>query len=548
MWADPNITASFLPDGTPTEGYTSSLYAMLDAIAPTAVWQREFAWALQTWASVSNLNFRLVADDGSPTGTSGLAQGDPRFGDIRLGAHPLDGYVAYAYYPSSTTKGGDIFLNPAYTLQVGGYPDLYSILLHETGHALGLGHSTEGTVMYAYITGVYTGLTADDIAGIQAIYGARQPDAYDAAAANDGFTAATALTISSTGAATLSADLTSLADVDYFRVAAPANADGTLTVAVDARSLSLLAPKLLIYDATFNLIGSADAGAAYGTAAIVRLSGLTPGQTYYVAADGATNDVFGMGAYRLSVQFGVTGDPGPEPPPDSPPPADRFEPNETPAAARELGKLNSTSQTGLTVHSATDTDYFTFTARSSATYRITIRFTHAKGNLDLIVTDASQRILSAGTGLADNESVSMALVAGQRYYIKVFSPSGQLNVYDLVIEKVGSSAGGPGKGGKGKAMLQGDSGHGTYLAGLGSSEETDHDHDSAGTGRGSQRTPARSGHSQLPPAAPANARADHGSAQQRSAGAASTVRPYAFSEAFSVFDGGPLFANPLSAG
>ena len=35
----------------------------------------------------------------------------------------------------------------------------------------------------------------------------------------------------------------------------------------------------------------------------LNLTGLTPGQTYYVVADGATSDVFGMGAYVLDVQF-----------------------------------------------------------------------------------------------------------------------------------------------------------------------------------------------------------------------------------------------------
>src|SRR5262245_24295934 len=67
-WASPNISGSFLPDGTSSQGYSSSLFATLDAVAPTATWQREFARALQTWASVSGLNFYFVADDGAPSG------------------------------------------------------------------------------------------------------------------------------------------------------------------------------------------------------------------------------------------------------------------------------------------------------------------------------------------------------------------------------------------------------------------------------------------------------------------------------------------------
>jgi hypothetical protein len=170
-WANPNITASFLPDGTSTEGYSSSLYATLASTGTTEAWQREFARALQTWANVSTLNFHFVPDSGAPSGTSGSAQGDSRFGDIRLGAHPLPGYVAYAYYPSGSTLGGDITLSPSYTYNIGTYIDLYSVLLHEVGHSLGLDHSTSGTVMYSTITGVYSGLSSDDIAGIRAIYG-----------------------------------------------------------------------------------------------------------------------------------------------------------------------------------------------------------------------------------------------------------------------------------------------------------------------------------------------------------------------------------------
>jgi murein DD-endopeptidase MepM/ murein hydrolase activator NlpD len=43
--------------------------------------------------------------------------------------------------------------------------------------------------------------------------------------------------------------------------------------------------------------------------ATLTLTGLTAGATYYVVADGATTDVFGMGAYKLSAQFGQSSTP-----------------------------------------------------------------------------------------------------------------------------------------------------------------------------------------------------------------------------------------------
>ncbi len=454
-WANTTVTASFLPDGTSSEGYTSSLFSTLDSDAPRVTWQSEFARALQTWANVSNLNFYFVGDDGSPTGTSGQVQGDPRFGDIRLGAHDLsNGYVGYSYYPSSSsTKGGDITISPAYTYHIGSNIDLYSVLLHESGHSLGLDHSTlSSAVMYPTIMGVYSGLSADDIAGIQAIYGARKQDSYDTAAPNNTLSSASTISLTS-GAISFKADLTSLSDVDYYKVTAPSTTDGTLTVTMDTRLTSLLTPKLSVYDAMGNLLGSAS-GTTYTTAATVQLSGLTAGQTYYVMADGATSDAFGMGAYSLQISFGGTG----TPPPSSPSP-DRFESNNTLQTATNLGKINSVTQTGLNLDSSTDVDYFKFVARSSANYQITVLYTYAQGNIDLAVYNSSGTLISSSTTQTDNESVTVGLVAGQQYYVKVFSSTGAENTYDLGIAKLGSGGTGTkgGKGGKAAgALVEGD--------------------------------------------------------------------------------------------
>src|SRR5262245_56612854 len=121
--ANPNVSVSYMPDGTNVEGYSSRLFNQLNAIAPTATWQREFARALQTWAQYAPLNFHFVSDDGSPGGTFGLVQGDSRFGDIRLGTRVLGSNVlGYTHFPNIGTsgynEGGDIALNSnmAYSL------------------------------------------------------------------------------------------------------------------------------------------------------------------------------------------------------------------------------------------------------------------------------------------------------------------------------------------------------------------------------------------------------------------------------------------------
>src|SRR5262249_26078964 len=111
-WANHNVSASFMPDGTPTDGgAASNLFATLNRSFPTATWQLQYARDLQTWADVTPLNFHFVSDNGGAAGSSGLSQGDSHFGDIRFGGYARsDSYVGYTYYPGGGTLGGDAFL------------------------------------------------------------------------------------------------------------------------------------------------------------------------------------------------------------------------------------------------------------------------------------------------------------------------------------------------------------------------------------------------------------------------------------------------------
>jgi hypothetical protein len=442
-WASPNVSASYMPDGTLiSSSYPSNLFAVYNAAYPTATWQREFALALQTWADVSPLNFHFVSDDGSPQVTAGLVQGDSRFGDIRLGGYNMgSGILGLGWNPINSTTGGDVELNTAFADPIGSMPDLYSVLLHEVGHAIGLSHTTvDPAVMGGGLWGVYTGLYPDDVAGVQAIYGARRPDAFDAAASNDTLATASPLTLSYGGVA-FNADISTMTDVDYYKVTAPSGTDGTLTVSVDARGLSLFDPKVSVFDASGNLIATASAS-TYGDVATVNLAGLVAGQTYYLEAGGATTDAFGMGAYKLTAQFG-----GIPPPPAIGP--DKFDPNNTAAAAANLGKVSSVSLTGLTLDTPTNVDYYTFTAASKGTFTVSISPTQGSGILSLTVLNSSQTVLASGQSQTGGVTLSVNLASGQQCYIKVCSPSGSLVVYSLTLA---SSSGGGGGGGKPKAL------------------------------------------------------------------------------------------------
>lgn len=122
--------------------------------------------------------------------------------------------------------------------------------------------------------------------------------------------------------------------------------------------------------------------------------------------------------------------------------------DDTFTTAANLGKFNNTSQTGLNVHTATDLDYYAFKVAKSAKFSVSVTFAQASGNLDLYVYDAQQNLLAGGTSLTDNESLTLSLVSGKQYYLKVLSPEGSLNSYDLAIAKMGGKGGGVLGGGR----------------------------------------------------------------------------------------------------
>ncbi len=343
-WANPSkITYSFPPDGTPWDGGTNDLNAVMSADYPAGNWQRIIAEALQTWASVANINVVPVADGGEPFNTTGLTQGDPRFGDIRVGGYNFDSstVLAQSYNPppNGITGAGDVEVNTGFTWGPTAPYDLYSVLLHETGLALGMGETTDPTaVMNRIYGGVRFGLEPVDINGIQAIYGPRLPDQYQAAGAAT--SAATAYDVSG-GLATIApgveqatlfgVSLDAIGDTEYFSVVAPAGGSPeTLYAIANSQGISSLSPKVTIYNTPMQPLGTAGDPDAWSDRQYATATGLVPGQRYIIAVTARDRRRLLRG--RLCVPAHLQGDLGRDPAPDRTQIAPAAAPGEPPAA------------------------------------------------------------------------------------------------------------------------------------------------------------------------------------------------------------------------
>ena len=318
-WPMPQrITISFVPDGTllgyngSGQAITSTLFHDFASLGSSSTWEKQILKAAATWAEQTNVNISLVSDDGSAIGSGNYEEGNPNFGDIRIagyqGGAGSGQPLASAYMPppgNNYSVAGDITFNTSQPFNIGSTYDLFTVAEHEIGHALGMLHSSNpSAVMYAGYNGTMTGLSTDDAAGVQSIYS--NGNARTVTSVGNSFSTATGITVS---ASTDTALVTGLAlatpgATNMFSFTAPSGSASSMTVTVQSAGLSLLAPKLYVYNASQQQIGYVSGANQFGATLTVTINNISAGQLYYVKVVGAETDALGTGAYALAINTG----------------------------------------------------------------------------------------------------------------------------------------------------------------------------------------------------------------------------------------------------
>ncbi|MCH2131436.1 MAG: clostripain-related cysteine peptidase, partial [Pirellulaceae bacterium] len=150
----------------------------------------------------------------------------------------------------------------------------------------------------------------------------------------------------------------------------------------------------------------------------ISLYGLPPA-TYYVRVTGygQTNPLYGLRIQPPGIA------------------ADNFEPNNE--TFRDLGSLRDEKIfKGLTIHSSTDIDWYQFDTRATggAGHDVHIDFDHRAGDLELELYNA-QGLLADSTSATDDEFISLAGLAADTYYLRVYGYAGSTSPnYTLTID------------------------------------------------------------------------------------------------------------------
>ncbi len=317
-WPQPEqLTLSFAPDGTPVGVEVSSLTDHLrGSAANDTAWKRQVLRAFQAWVRVANINLSVTSDSGLAFGNDGGSQGSREQGDLRIAAAPLSSQELGVAAPFDLLDdwSGDVILNTQYQFgRAAGQYDLFTVMLQESGHSLGLANrSAIDSVMFGGgYRGVRTALSTGDIAKIRNLYGARVPDRFEKLLGNDRLNLAQPLRFvldaeqteglnPKAGAApyVAAAELTHGRDVDFFRFTLPAGQQD-FWVELRTSGVSLLTSRVTVLNAQGVAVASAASTNPLNGDLKIFVKDAQPGTRYSIKVEGIGNE-FNIGAYRLA--------------------------------------------------------------------------------------------------------------------------------------------------------------------------------------------------------------------------------------------------------
>ncbi len=245
---DPTVlTWSYIPDGTTIPGGVvpgeptgpSNLRAWLNGIySDFDTWHALFVRIFDRWSELTGISYVYEPNDDGAAFASGGAAGQLGVrGDLRIGAHFIDGSPAggsvlgYNFFPNNgdmVLDSADTFFNNTGNDSLG----MRNTLAHEHGHGLGMSHVcpiNQTKLMEPFLALAFDGPQHDDILGGQRGYG-------DVDEAND--TSGTATDLGGTGVVLTDRSIDDNADVDWYRF--PGAAGEVITVRVEPIGLTYL--------------------------------------------------------------------------------------------------------------------------------------------------------------------------------------------------------------------------------------------------------------------------------------------------------------------